>query len=154
MEGRCACGHVHYRLIDRPLVVHACHCTWCQRETGSAFALNAMIETDRIQILTGGPEEMTIPSASGKGQVVFRCPACRIALWSHYAGAGRKAAYVRVGTLDHPGDCPPDVHIFTSTKLPWVILPEGVPARSEYYVREEIWRPEAIARRKALLSRP
>jgi len=154
MDGRCTCGAVRFRLTDTPLVVHACHCTWCQRESGSAFALNAMIETDRVELIAGHPEETLTPSNSGKGQIYLRCPACHVALWSHYAGAGRKMAFVRVGTLADPAAFPPDVHIFTATKLPWVVLPEGVPACPDYYRREEIWRPEALARRAAVLAAP
>lgn len=149
MQGRCTCGAVRYRLTDRPLVVHCCHCSWCQRESGSAFAVNAMIETDRLQV-EGAVEEVTVPSASGKGQVVARCPACRVALYGHYAGSGRLTAFVRVGTMDAPGDCPPDVHIFTTTRLPWVALPPDVPAFEEYYRASEVWRPDALARRAAL----
>lgn len=149
MRGRCTCGAVRYRLTDRPLVVHCCHCTWCQRESGSAFALNALIESDRLEI-EGAVEEVGTPSASGKGQIVARCPSCRVALWSHYAGSGRRTAFVRVGTLEAPGACPPDVHIFTDARLPWVVLPDGVPAFAQYYRASEVWRPDALARREAL----
>ncbi len=149
MRGRCTCGAVRYRLTDRPLVVHCCHCSWCQRETGSAFAVNAMIETDRLQV-EGVVEEVVTPSASGKGQIVARCPTCRVALYSHYAGSGRLTAFVRVGTMEAPGDCPPDVHVFTDTKLAWVSLPPGIPAFPEYYRAPEVWRPDALARREAL----
>lgn len=149
MEGRCTCGAVRYRLTDRPLVVHCCHCTWCQRESGSAFAVNAMIETARLQV-TGEVEEVTLPSASGKGQIVARCPACHVALYSHYAGSGRLTAFVRVGTMDNPGGCPPDVHVFTETRLPWVVLPAEARAFAEYYSASEVWRPESLARREAL----
>jgi len=152
MEGKCTCGQVRYKMTDSPLVVHCCHCTWCQRETGSAFALNAMIEMGKLELLAGAVEEVDTPSASGKGQIYARCPDCKVALWSHYAGSGRRVAFVRVGTLLEPAACPPDVHIFTSTKLPWVVLPDGVPVRAEYYSRKEIWRPEALARREALLG--
>jgi hypothetical protein len=149
MEGRCSCGAVRYRMEARPLVTHACHCTWCQRETGSAFALNAMIETDRVQV-TGAIEAVALPSASGKGQIVARCAACKVALYSHYAGAGRKLAFVRVGTLDDPGACPPDIHIYTTTKLPWMVLPEGARVVPGYYRRSETWPAESLARWAAL----
>ncbi len=150
MKGRCSCGAVHYRMTASPVFVHACHCTWCQRETGSAFALNAMIEAEFVDLLAGVPEEMTLPTASGRGQIVLRCGACRVALWSHYAGAGRKVAFVRVGTLEEPGECPPDIHIFTSTKLPWVVLDERVPVVPAYYDRREHWPASSIARREAM----
>ena len=150
MHGHCTCGAVSYRMTARPMFTHACHCTWCQRETGTAFAVNAMIETARLELLAGAPEEVVTPSASGKGQIIARCPVCRVALWSHYAGAGRRVAFVRVGTLERPADCPPDVHIFTSTKLPWVVIPPGVPAVAEYYRRADLWPQASLDRRAAL----
>ena len=152
MEGHCTCGRIRFRLTDRPLFVHACHCTWCQRETGGPHAINAMIETGRIEILADDPVEGLTPSASGRGQAILRCPDCCVALWSHYAGAGRKIAFVRVGTLDDPASCPPDIHIFTETKAPWYVIPEGVPAVPEYYDRTRYWPPSALARRAALMG--
>jgi len=152
LEGGCTCGAVRYRMTGAPLFVHCCHCRWCQRETGSAFALNAMIETGRVALLQGAPEAVDTPSNSGKGQKIVRCPACRIALWSHYAGAGPKIAFVRVGTLDDPDRLPPDIHIFTASKQPWVVLPPGTPAVPEYYDREKHWPADSLARRKAVLG--
>lgn len=154
MEGGCTCRAVRYAMQTAPLFVHCCHCTWCRRETGAAFALNAMIETDRLTLLRGTPEWVATPSASGKGQRIARCPACRIALWSHYAGAGAKIAFLRVGTLDRAEDMPPDIHIFTSTRLPWVVLPEGVPAVAEYYRARDHWPAESLARRARLTAAP
>lgn len=138
VEGGCDCGLVRYRMRGRPYVVHCCHCRWCQRESGTAFALNAVIESERVEILGEAPERVDTPSASGKGQAIFRCPACRVAVWSHYAGAGEKSRFVRVGTLDDPDSCPPDVHIYTSTKQPWVILPEGVKRFEGFYSGKDI----------------
>ena len=128
LEGGCTCGAVRYRMNTRPLFVHCCHCRWCQRETGASFALNAMIESDRVSLLKGQPEVVNTPSNSGKGQKIARCPVCRIALWSNYAGAGDAVRFIRVGTLDDPDRLPPDIHIFTSSKQPWVVLPPGMPA--------------------------
>ncbi|HEX7250708.1 MAG TPA: GFA family protein, partial [Burkholderiales bacterium] len=127
-EGGCTCRAVRYRLLSRPLFVNCCHCRWCQRETGSAFVLNAMIEADRVELLAGEPEAVMTPSASGKGQKIWRCSKCRIAVWSNYSGAGDAVRFVRVGTLDEPDRLPPDVHIFTASKQPWVVIPEGMPA--------------------------
>ena len=123
LEGGCACGGVRYRMTARPLFVHCCHCRWCQRETGSAFALNVLIETKNLQVLQGEAEMVATPSESGKGQTIARCPVCRVALWSHYAGAGEAVSFVRAGTLDEPQQVSPDVHIFTASKQPWVVLP-------------------------------
>ncbi len=151
-EGGCACGAVRYRMMDKPMFVHCCHCRWCQRETGASFALNAMIETDRVILLQGAPEAVNTPTNSGKGQKIVRCPNCRVALWSHYAGAGDAMSFVRVGTLDEPDRLPPDIHIFTSSKQPWIVLPPGIPAVEEYYRRSDYWPEESIARRSALVG--
>jgi hypothetical protein len=154
-DGGCTCRAVRYRLTSAPLFVNCCHCRWCQRETGTAFALNAMIETDRVQLLSGVVEVVNTPTESGKGQKICRCPTCRVALWSHYAGAGDAVSFVRVGTLDEPDRLPPGVHIFTASKQPWVVLPAGTPAVPEYYKASELWPAESLQRRAALMaSRP
>jgi hypothetical protein len=153
VDGGCDCRTVRYRMHSAPLFVHCCHCRWCQRESGAAFALNAMIEADRVELIAGAPEMVATPSASGKGQSIARCPICRIALWSHYAGAGAAVKFMRVGTLDEPDSFPPDIHIFTSSKQPWVVLPQGIPSVPEYSDRRKYWPPESIGRREALLAR-
>jgi hypothetical protein len=153
MNGGCTCRAVRYRMTAKPLFVHCCHCRWCQRETGASFALNAMIESDRVVLLSGAPEVVLTPSNSGKGQKIARCPQCRIALWSNYGGAGDVVRFVRVGTLDKPDRLPPDIHIFTSSKQPWVVLPRGTPAVKEYYDREKYWPKASLKRRLALLAR-
>ena len=150
-EGGCTCRHVRYRMTGKPLFVHACHCTWCQRETGSVFALNAMIEADRVELTgEGQPELVVTPSASGKGQKIWRCPNCRIAVWSNYSGAGDAVRFVRVGTLDNPDAMPPDIHIFTMSKQPWVVLPKDKPAVPEFYDIKTTWPAESLERRKAM----
>jgi hypothetical protein len=152
-DGGCTCRSLRYRMSGPPLIVHCCHCRWCQRETGTAFALNAMIEAERVKLLAGDVEVVMTPSASGKGQRISRCPHCRVAVWSNYAGSGDAVHFVRVGTLDDPDQLPPDVHIFTSSKQPWVILPPHVPAVPEYYKASEIWSAASLERRERLRAR-
>ncbi|WP_421994112.1 GFA family protein [Reyranella sp.] len=149
-EGGCTCRQIRYRMTGKPMIVHCCHCRWCQRETGTAFALNAMIEADRVELLAGEPELVVTPSQSGKGQKIWRCPTCRVAVWSNYAGAGDAARFVRVGSLDDPDALPPDIHIFTQSKQPWVVLPAGTPAVPEFYDMRTTWSAESLERRKAL----
>jgi hypothetical protein len=151
-DGGCTCRAVRYRMTTRPLFVHCCHCRWCQRETGASFALNAMIEAERVVVTSGQPVRVVTPSASGRGQVILRCPTCHVALWSHYAGAGELVCFVRVGTLDNPDVLSPDIHIFTSTKQPWVALPAHIPAVAEYYDRDDYWPPDSLERRRAMLA--
>jgi hypothetical protein len=152
-DGGCTCRAVRYRMTSAPLFVHCCHCRWCQRETGASYALNAMIESDRVLLLQGQLEMVNTPSNSGKGQKITRCPVCRIAVWSNYGGGGDLVRFVRVGTLDEPDRLPPDIHIFTSSKQPWVVLPEGMPAMEEYYARDRYWPQASLDRMRALRAR-
>lgn len=149
-DGGCTCRFVRYRMTSKPLIVHCCHCTWCQRETGSAFAVNALIESDRVEILQGEVEMIVTPSASGKGQKIARCPRCHVAVWSNYAGAGDAIRFVRAGTLDDPARLPPDIHIYTASKQPWVVLPPGAKAVPEFYRASEHWPQDSLDRRRAL----
>jgi hypothetical protein len=145
-DGGCTCRQLRYKMLSQPLIVHCCHCTWCQRETGSSFALNAMIESDDVVLTSGNPETILTPSKSGKGQRIVRCPNCKIALWSHYPGGGDAIKFLRVGTLDEAFKFSPDAHIFTSTKQPWVNLTNGAPAFSEFYERAKLWSKESLDR--------
>ncbi|WP_299391601.1 GFA family protein [Pelagibius sp.] len=153
LDGGCVCGAVRYRMTARPLFVHCCHCRWCQRETGSAFVLNALIESEQVELLKGRVEAVSVPSESGRSQEICRCPTCQVALWSHYSGAGKAIRFIRAGTLDDPKQVPPDVHIYTDSKQPWVILPDGVPAFAEYYRARETWPAESLARARAAKER-
>ena len=146
LEGGCTCRAIRYRLQSGPLYVHCCHCRWCQRETGSAFALNAMIEAERVELLAGQVEVIDTPSLSGKGQKIARCPKCRIAVWSNYGGGGDTVRFIRVGTLDEPDRLPPDIHIYTMSKQPWVALPEGANAVEEFYRFADHWPQESLDR--------
>lgn len=151
LEGGCTCGVVRYRLTTAPMFVHCCHCRDCQRQTGSGFVLNALIETDRIAFVSGSPDPVTVPTDSGRPHDIYRCPACKTALWSDY---GRRPGlrFVRVGTLDEPSALPPDVHIYTRSKLPWITLPANVPAFEAYYDANTVWPAASLERRRALRS--
>jgi hypothetical protein len=150
MEGGCTCRKLRYRLSGMPLIVHACHCRWCQRETGTAHALNALYEADRVVHLAGEPEIVDTPSASGRGQKIARCPSCKVAIWSNYPQAGPAVRFVRVGTMDEPDLCPPDIHIYTSSKQPWVVLPPGARAVAEFYELAAVWSAESLERRRIM----
>lgn len=153
LTGKCICGEVEYELQQRPMFVHCCHCSWCQRETGSAFAINALIEAENVQLLKGHPDKITVPSNSGIGQTICRCPSCKTAVWSYYGAAKEKICFVRVGTLNIPNACPPDIHIFTSTKQPWLELSSAVPVMAEYYQRSKYWPQQSIDRYKRVVNK-
>ncbi len=150
LDGGCTCGQVRYRMRTAPLIVHCCHCRSCQRETGASFALNAMIEADRVVHLGAEPELVITPSDSGRGQRIARCPNCRIAVWSNYGGSGPATRFVRVGTLDTPDALPPDAHIFTRSKQPWVTLAPDTPSFAVFYELEAVWSTSSLERRVAL----
>lgn len=150
-KGGCACGAVRYELASRPMFVHCCHCRDCQRQTGSAFVLNALIETDRVLLLSGDVEALRVPTDSGRPHEIHRCTACKVAVWSVYGGIA-KLRFVRVGTLDDPAALPPDVHIYVRSKLPWIALPENVPAFEAYYDSRKLWPAESLERRRAIIG--
>jgi hypothetical protein len=148
-EGGCACRTVRYRVKRAPIIVHCCHCRWCQRETGAAFALNAVIEATEVELLSGKVELIDTPSESGKGQKIARCTKCHVAVWSHYSNGGPAFSFIRVGTLDNPDLLAPDIHIFTASKQPWVRLPEGARTSKEFYNVQEVWSAEQMGRWRA-----
>ena len=151
-EGGCACGAVRYRMTARPMFVHCCHCLDCQRQTGSAFVLNGIVETDRVALVRGEPEPRRMPTDSGRPHDIYRCPDCGTALWSDYGGRSW-LRFVRLGTLDEPHAFRPDVHIFTRSKVPWVRIPEDQPAFDIYYEMAALWPAESLARRDAARAR-
>ena len=149
-EGGCSCGAVRYRLTSEPIFINCCHCLNCQRQTGSAFVVNMLIEADRVELLAGEPEPVDVPRDDGSTQRIFRCPTCRLAVFSEYTRP--QIRFVRAGTLDDPRDVEPDAHIYTKSKVAWVVLPEGVPAFEEYYDTQALWPAESYARLKAALA--
>jgi hypothetical protein len=153
-EGRCTCSYVLYELLSEPMFVHCCHCSACQREGGGSYAVNALIETDRVRLTSGEVEVVDTPTNSGQGQRIARCPSCKVALWSHYAyaGIGDAVRFLRVGTLEDPGSVSPDIHIFTSSKQAWVRLDPAIPAVPEFYKASEYWPPASLERRAALFE--
>jgi hypothetical protein len=147
-EGGCSCGAVRYRLRSDPLFVHCCHCLNCQRQTGSAFVINVLIEAERVELLAGDPVVVPVPRSGGKKQRIWRCPACQVAVFSQYTSP--RIRFVRGGTLDDPSSVEPDVHIYTRSKVPWVTLPEPVPAFRAYYDMEKLWPAASLGRVEAL----
>ena len=153
LKGGCACGQARYRLHSKPMFVHCCHCRWCQRESGSAYALNGLIEGDQVEVFQGTVEMVKTPTESGKGQTFARCPECKVALWSHYAGMGPHISFVKVGTLDEPDHVPPMIHIFTASKQPWIILNDDIPKKTGYYDRKKLWPKSSLKRYDAAVER-
>ena len=149
-EGGCACGAVRYRLASDPLFIHCCHCLNCQRQTGSAFVINLLIEADRVELLAGDPQPVDVPRDDGSAQRIFRCPTCQVAVFSQYTSP--EFRYVRGGTLDDPAAVAPDVHIFTRSKLPWVTLPDSVPAFEVYYDAQNLWPAASLDRLEAHMA--
>jgi hypothetical protein len=151
LEGGCGCGAVRYRLTTPPMFVNCCHCTECQRQNGSAFAVNALIEADRVLVMSGAPEPAPVPTPSGRPHPIYRCPACRTPVWSEYGGRPQ-IRFVCVGSLDDPAALPPDAHIFTRSRQPWVVLPEATPSFEIYYDMGSLWPADSQQRRRAALG--
>lgn len=151
LTGRCGCGAVTYRMASKPMLVHCCCCSECQTQTGSAFAINAIIEADRVTC-EGPVTEHHLPTPSGKGQITTRCATCGVAVFSNYLVREGKLRYIRVGTLDDPSECPPDVQIFTSSLPNWAMLDPSVPSYEKFYDFKDVWPEPAWARWQALFG--
>jgi hypothetical protein len=153
-EGGCACGAVRYRVTSEPLIVQACHCLLCQRQTGRSNAVNAQIEADRVILLSGQIEESLLDTPSGHGQRIARCASCKVAVWSNYLITRQDdhLRFLRVGTLDDPGLMPPVVHIHTKTKQPWYVIDDATRAVAHYYRRDTTWSEVSMRRLKALCA--
>jgi hypothetical protein len=149
-EGGCACGAVRYRLTSEPLFVHCCHCLNCQRQTGSAFVINLLLEADRVKVLTDEPQPIDALRDDGSAQRIFRCPSCHVAVFSEYGWP--ELRFVRGGTLDKPSAVTPDVHIFTRSKLPWVTIPDDTPAFDVYYDTRSLWPAASLERLDAIIA--
>lgn len=151
-EGGCTCGHVRYQISSTPMIVHCCHCRGCQKNSGSAFALNALFEADRVKLISGDVEEITVPTPSGIGQIIARCSKCKVAIWSNYnmGGLRERIRFIRVGTLDEPDQMPPDIHIYTESKLPWVIIPKGDRSVCRFYEFGKTWSYDSLKRLAAI----
>lgn len=147
-SGQCFCGAVRFRMHGAPMFVHCCHCRDCQRQTGSAFAINGLIEAARIECIGGEPKPIRMATESGHPHDIYRCESCQSALWSDYGGR-TWLRFVRLATLDDPGAFSPDVHIYVRSKLPWVVLPKDAAAFSEYYDVRQQWPAESQARYRA-----
>ena len=151
MRGACACGAVKFQLTASPIVVHACHCRDCQRLSGSAFVLNAVIEASNVELLSGEPGSSNLEAATGKAHVVSFCRDCGTYVWSQYLQLP-SMRFVRVGTLDEPDALSPPVHIWTSRKQAWVEIPPGLDVYPEFYSLKELWSDEALQRLKASIK--
>jgi len=150
MQGGCSCGAVRYRLTSEPLIVHCCHCLNCQRQTGGAFAINLVIETDRVELLAGQPQRVDVPRDDGSMQRIHRCPDCQVAVYSEYTLP--EFLFVRAGTLDEPRGITPDVHIFTKSKVDWVVIPTSMPAFDVFYDRKTTWSAASLERAAAAIG--
>ncbi len=147
-DGGCTCGQLRYQVTSEPMIVHCCHCRGCQQNSGSSFALNALFEADRVELISGEVEDVTVPTPSGTGQIITRCSKCKVAVWSNYnmGGLRERIRFIRIGTLDDPDQFPPDVHIYTRSKQPWVILPKEDRWVEVFYEFEETWSPKSLER--------
>jgi len=109
-----------------------------------------MDEVIRLTIARSEPQPVAVPREGGKKQKIWRCPACQVAVFSQYTR--RQVRFVRGGTLDDPAAVVPDVHIFTRSKLPWVTLPDSVPAFDVYYDTKKLWPAASLERLDAVMA--
>ena len=181
ITGGCACKKLRYTLHAPPLVVHCCHCTECQCQSGCVvpyhvspdliktlticccrgpFAINALVEHHNITHDEGEPELVHCPAANEGGQTIARCKECKVAIWSNYSKSGELIRFVRAGTLDKDpsgkdvwkGHLDTMVHIYTTTKVPWLTLPKNAKTFDALYDLDSDWSSESKQRMGKLMK--
>ncbi|MFT4560575.1 MAG: hypothetical protein ACI9BW_000309 [Gammaproteobacteria bacterium] len=145
LSGGCVCGQVRYELKDGPLFVHACHCSDCQRATGSAFVVNLGVASSDF-VIEGKTSTVTNPTPSGSGYDAHFCPNCATVLWSKYHFIDLPILALRGGTLDDPNLAPPTYHVHTRRKQSWVVLPNDTQIFDEWFEPAEVWSKEALTK--------
>lgn len=152
-QGGCSCAKVRYELRGEPMIVHACHCTQCQRRTGSAYAVNLWIEAKNVVVTAGELHSKMAPGGdSGQPSESWFCPDCGTCVWTYFHSAPKNSRFIRAGTLDDPSVFAPDVHIFTQSRQAWTDIPDGVATFEAFYDLKETWRPESLTRLKTLIE--
>ncbi len=151
--GGCACGELRYEAQGEPIFTNHCMCRLCQRQTGSVGVVNAFYESDRVAVTQGALTEFTTKGGSGGDHTICRCSECGTAMFSYYPRVGRRGVGIRVSSFDDPDAFTPTAVVFTKSKMPWVALPEGIPAFEQYYVPQELLSVDAFARLMILVEK-
>ena len=148
-----ACRPCSTNRCGEPIFVNNCHCSQCQKQTGSTSVVNMFYEAEYLTQLSGDTSRHVVKAGSGGDHVIVRCAQCGTAMWSHYPRLGEFAAGIRAGTLDDPASVTPDAAIYVSERMPWVTLPEGIPAFETQYSPAELLPPERFERLKRLAAK-
>jgi hypothetical protein len=127
IDGQCHCGHVRYEAEIDPDKVTICHCTDCQRLTGSAYRVTVTADSDKIKLTANPPKLYTKYGQNGRARLLSFCSECGSPLFS--TGEGKDAARtgIRVGTINQRRELRPKRQIWCRSALPWINELEGVP---------------------------
>jgi hypothetical protein len=121
-DGGCQCGGVRYRLEGEPLGLAVCHCTECQRQSGSAFGMSLAIPREAFRLLAGELKRFSVRCDSGRIKECAFCPSCGTRI--HHR-VGEAVLSLKPGTLDDTSWLSPDAHYWTKRKQPWAPIPDG-----------------------------
>lgn len=122
-DGGCQCGSVRYRIEGEPLDLVVCHCTECQRQSGSAFGMSLAVRAKDFRLTTGTLKSFTVTCDSGRLKTCTFCPDCGCRIYHQTDPRGMS---VKAGTLDDRTTLRPTAHYWTARKQPWVVVPDGV----------------------------
>jgi len=123
-SGGCQCGAVRYAVPRAPLALYVCHCTECRKQSASAFGISFTVARASLRVLQGVPREWSRTTASGHVLACAFCGECGSRLW-HRSSGHPQTLNIKGGSLDEPLDLGGAVHIWTASKLPGVVVPEG-----------------------------
>ena len=126
-EGGCQCGGIRYQIEGDPIALAICHCTDCQQQSGSAFGMSLIVPQAAFRVTLGEPRSFTKQADSGNETKCFFCGDCGVRIY-HSPSAMGTTYNVKPGTLDERSWLRPSVEVWTSSKQPWVAVPEGLRA--------------------------
>ena len=126
-SGGCQCGAIRYDILGAPELLLACHCTDCQRQSGSAFGMTLVVSEEDFQLTKGDVKTYSLKSAAGRPKLGAFCPNCGTRIY-HKPEWRKGMVSVKPGTLDDTSGLKPTLHLWTSSKQPWITISEGVEA--------------------------
>tara|TARA_B100000579_G_scaffold278075_1_gene230015 strand:- start:122 stop:604 length:483 start_codon:yes stop_codon:yes gene_type:complete len=144
LKGGCICGQVKYYITEKPLFTQACHCKDCKVLTGSSYVVNSSVLENTL-FVEGEVSSTELKAGSGASCKTYFCNKCGAYVYADYDSAFKRLT-LRTKTLNNPENFPPQVHIFTKDKDPWLNLSKDVTCFEEMYDPKKIWPEESLKR--------
>ena len=122
--GCCQCGNIRYRLLGSPLMIYACHCRVCQKQSSSAFGISLWMNRHHLNIIGSTPSLWSTHGDSGIVKICAFCPQCGSRIYHTRAGDSAPLS-IKAGTLNDTSWLKPVAHIWTKRAQPWLNIEQS-----------------------------